>query len=107
MGRSLSRSAVGAAGSMGHGKYASQRPIRGPFAWHAVRRRRARRAGTVQRHGGEPTDPMTLNLADIERWDAEAVRTVFAAAIRRAHGTRTASAAITEMMRLSNFGGDA
>ncbi len=50
---------------------------------------------------------MTLTLADIERWDPAAIRTVFDAAIRRAHGTRTASAAITEMMRLLSFGGDA
>lgn len=50
---------------------------------------------------------MTLTVTDIEHWDPEAVRTVFDAAIRRAHGTRTASAAITELMRLAPFGGDA
>lgn len=50
---------------------------------------------------------MTLTLADIERWDPAAIRTVFDAAIQRAHGTRTASLAITEMMHLLTFGGDA
>lgn len=50
---------------------------------------------------------MTVTLADIERWDPAAITTVFDAAIRRAHGTRTAAAAITELMRLLNFGGDA
>ncbi|WP_155763948.1 alpha/beta hydrolase [Mycobacterium asiaticum] len=50
---------------------------------------------------------MMLTLADVERWDPEAVRTVFDAAIRRAHGTRTASAALTELTRLLTFGGDA
>lgn len=48
---------------------------------------------------------MTVTLADVDRWDPEAIRTVFDAAIRRAHGTRTASAAVAEMMRLLNFGG--
>lgn len=50
---------------------------------------------------------MTLTLADVERWDPAAIRTVFDAAIERAHGTRTTSAAITELMRLLDFGGDA
>jgi Alpha/beta hydrolase len=50
---------------------------------------------------------MTLTLADIERWDPAAIRTVFDAAIKRSRGTRTASAALTETMRLLNFGGDA
>ena len=36
---------------------------------------------------------MALTLADIERWSPEAINTVFQAAIKRAHGTRTASAA--------------
>ncbi|GFG66948.1 hypothetical protein MKUB_44380 [Mycobacterium kubicae] len=49
---------------------------------------------------------MTVTLADIERWDPAAIRTVFDVAIQRAHGTRTASAALTETMRLLNFGGD-
>jgi hypothetical protein len=49
---------------------------------------------------------MTLTLADIERWDPAAIRTVFDAAIKRAHGTRAASAALAETMRLWNFGGD-
>lgn len=49
---------------------------------------------------------MTVTPADIERWDPDAIRTVFEAAIRRAHGTRTASAAVTDMMRLLDFGGD-
>ncbi|WP_216638183.1 alpha/beta hydrolase, partial [Mycobacterium sp. 1423905.2] len=35
-----------------------------------------------------------------------AIRTVFDAAIERAHGTRTASGALTETMRLLDFGGD-
>lgn len=50
---------------------------------------------------------MTLTVTDIEHWDPEAVRAVFDAALRRAHGTRTASATITELMRLVPFGGDA
>jgi hypothetical protein len=50
---------------------------------------------------------MTLTLADIERWDPAAITTVFEAAIKRAHGTRTASAALTDTMRLLDFGGDA
>lgn len=49
---------------------------------------------------------MTLTLADIERWDPAAITAVFAAAVARAHGTRTASAMITELMRLLTFGGD-
>jgi hypothetical protein len=50
---------------------------------------------------------MTLTLADIERWDPAAIRAVFDAAIKRSQGTRTASAALTETMRLLDFGGDA
>jgi Alpha/beta hydrolase len=50
---------------------------------------------------------MTLTLADIERWDPAAIRAVFDAAIKRSHGTRAASAALTETMRLLDFGGDA
>lgn len=49
---------------------------------------------------------MTLSLVDIERWDPAAITTVFAAAIKRAHGTRTASEALREIMRLLDFGGD-
>ncbi|ORB53327.1 alpha/beta hydrolase [Mycobacterium persicum] len=50
---------------------------------------------------------MALTLADIERWDPAAIRTVFQAAIDRAHGTRTTSAALTDTVRLLDFGGDA
>src|ERR1700743_1046878 len=50
---------------------------------------------------------MTLTLGDVERWDPAAITTVFDAAIKRSQGTRTASAALTEMMRLLSFGGDA
>jgi hypothetical protein len=50
---------------------------------------------------------MTLTLADIERWDPAAIRAVFDAAIKRSHGTRIASASLTETMRLLDFGGDA
>ncbi|BAX94196.1 alpha/beta hydrolase [Mycobacterium shigaense] len=50
---------------------------------------------------------MTLTLADIEHWDPGAIRAVFDAAIKRSHGTRTASASLTETMRLLDFGGDA
>jgi hypothetical protein len=50
---------------------------------------------------------MTLTLADIEHWDPAAIRAVFDAAIKRAHGTRTASASLTDTMRLLDFGGDA
>lgn len=49
---------------------------------------------------------MTLTLADIERWDPAAIRSVFDAAIKRAQGTRSASAALAETMRLFTFGGD-
>jgi Alpha/beta hydrolase len=48
---------------------------------------------------------MTLTLADIERWDPAAVTMVFEAAIKRAHGTRTTSAALRDTMRLLDFGG--
>lgn len=50
---------------------------------------------------------MTLTLADIERWDPAAITAVFEAAIKRAHGTRMASAALRDTMRLVDFGGDA
>lgn len=50
---------------------------------------------------------MTFTLADVDRWDPAAITAVFDAAIRRAHGTRAAAAAITELMRLLSFGGDA
>jgi hypothetical protein len=50
---------------------------------------------------------MTLTLANIERWDPAAVTGVFEAAIKRAHGTRTASAALSDTMRLLDFGGAA
>src|SRR5581483_2519382 len=50
---------------------------------------------------------MTLTLADIERWDPGAVAAVFEAATKRAHGTRVASAALSDTMRLLDFGGDA
>ena len=50
---------------------------------------------------------MTLTLADIQRWDPAAITTVFEAAIKRAHGTRLASAALRDTMQLLDFGGDA
>lgn len=50
---------------------------------------------------------MTLSLTDIDHWDAGAIRAVFDAAIKRSHGTRTASAELTNTMRLLDFGGDA
>lgn len=50
---------------------------------------------------------MALTLADIEPWDPTAIRTVFQAAINRAHGTHTASAALRDTMRLLDFGGAA
>src|SRR5271163_3726219 len=50
---------------------------------------------------------MSLTLADIDRWDPGAIRAVFDAAIKRSQGTRTASAALSETMRLLDFGGDA
>lgn len=49
---------------------------------------------------------MRVTLADIDRWDPAAITTVFQAAIKRAHGTRGASAALTETMKLLVFGGD-
>lgn len=49
---------------------------------------------------------MTLTLADVERWDPAAIRSVFDAAIKRAQGTRTVSAVLAETMRLFTFGGD-
>ncbi|CCK50882.1 Conserved protein of unknown function [Mycobacterium canettii CIPT 140060008] len=55
----------------------------------------------------EAPDTMALTLADIERWDPTAIRTVFQAAINRAHGTHTASAALRDTMRLLDFGGAA
>lgn len=50
---------------------------------------------------------MTLTLADVERWDPATVAAVFEAAIKRAHGTRVASAALSDTIRLLDFGGDA
>ncbi|MGH3561949.1 MAG: alpha/beta hydrolase [Mycobacterium sp.] len=50
---------------------------------------------------------MTLSLADIDRWSAEAIGTVFRAAIQRAHGTRIASAAIGQTMVFLDWDGDA
>ncbi|GAB3018272.1 alpha/beta hydrolase [Mycobacterium bourgelatii] len=49
---------------------------------------------------------MTLTLGDIDRWNPDAITTVFDAAIQRAHGTRTAAAALNETMSLATFGGD-
>jgi hypothetical protein len=49
---------------------------------------------------------MTLSLADIDRWNPGAITTVFQAAISRAHGTRTASAAIGQTMGFLDWGGD-
>ncbi|MBV8293845.1 MAG: hypothetical protein JOY55_18925 [Mycobacterium sp.] len=49
---------------------------------------------------------MALTLADIERWSPEAINTVFQAAINRAHGTRTASAALGQTMQFLDWGGD-
>lgn len=49
---------------------------------------------------------MTLTLADIDRWSPEAINTVFQAAIKRAHGTRTASAALGQTMQFLDWGGD-
>jgi len=47
---------------------------------------------------------MALTLADIERWSPEAINTVFQAAIKRAHGTRTASAALGQTMQFLDLG---
>lgn len=49
---------------------------------------------------------MTLSIADIDRWSAEAITTVFSAAIQRAHGTRTASAAIGQTVVFLDWDGD-
>ena len=49
---------------------------------------------------------MALTLADIERWSPEAINTVFQAAIKRALGTRTASAALGQTMQFLDWGGD-
>lgn len=49
---------------------------------------------------------MTLTLADIDRWSPEAINTVFQAAIKRAHGTRTASTALGQTMQFLDWGGD-
>ena len=49
---------------------------------------------------------MTLTLADIDRWNPAAITAVFQAAISRAHGTRTASAAIGQTMGFLDWGGD-
>lgn len=51
---------------------------------------------------------MTLTLSDIERWDPAAIMTVFEAAMKRAHGTRAASATLAAaIQRLAGGGGDA
>lgn len=49
---------------------------------------------------------MTLCPADIDRWSAEAITTVFQVAIERAHGTRTASAAVGATMVFLDWDGD-
>jgi alpha/beta hydrolase family protein len=49
---------------------------------------------------------MALTLADIDRWSPEAINAVFHAAISRAHGTRTASAALGQTMQFLEWGGD-
>ena len=49
---------------------------------------------------------MSLTLADIDRWSPEAINTVFQAAIKRAHGTRAASAALGQTMQFLDWGGD-
>jgi hypothetical protein len=49
---------------------------------------------------------VTISLADIDRWSPQAITTVFQAAISRAHGTRTASAAIGQTMGFLDWGGD-
>ena len=49
---------------------------------------------------------MPLTLADIDRWSPEAINAVFQAAIKRAHGTRTASAALGQTMQFLDWGGD-
>ncbi|WIM85828.1 alpha/beta hydrolase [Candidatus Mycobacterium wuenschmannii] len=50
---------------------------------------------------------MTISLADIDRWNPQAITTVFQAAISRARGTRTASNAIGQTMGFLDWGGDA
>jgi hypothetical protein len=49
---------------------------------------------------------MALTLADVDRWSPQAINTVFQAAINRAHGTRTASAALGQTMQFVDWGGD-
>ncbi|HEX7322698.1 MAG TPA: hypothetical protein VF299_07145 [Mycobacterium sp.] len=50
---------------------------------------------------------MTLSLADIDRWDPDAITAVFQAAISRAQGTRTAAASIGQTMASLDWGGEA
>lgn len=50
---------------------------------------------------------MTLSIADIDRWSADAIGAVFSAAIQRAHGTRTASAEIGQTVVFLDWDGDA
>lgn len=49
---------------------------------------------------------MTLSLPDLDRWDPDAISTVFQAAIARGHRTRIASAAIGETMVFLDWDGD-
>jgi hypothetical protein len=49
---------------------------------------------------------MRFSLADIDRWNPQAITTVFQAAISRAHGTRTASTAVGQTMGFLDWGGD-
>ncbi len=49
---------------------------------------------------------MTLSLADIDRWNAEAITTVFQTAIQRAHGNRAAAAAIGQTTLFLDWAGD-
>src|SRR4051794_25361598 len=102
MDRLVGECVVDGARRMGNGQRHPPGPLRPAFLEHASGRHRVRRAGRAQRR----LAAMTVTLSDVERWDPEAIRAVFDAAIQRAHGTRTASAALTETMRLANFGGD-
>jgi hypothetical protein len=49
---------------------------------------------------------MTLSPADIDRWNADTITTVFQVAIQRAHHIRTASAALGQTMGFLDWEGD-
>jgi hypothetical protein len=49
---------------------------------------------------------MTLTLADLDRWDPNAIHSVFRAAIDRANGVRSTAAQVGDVMATTPWEGD-